>query len=533
MSRGGKSPWWRDGVLYQIYPRSFGDSNGDGIGDIPGIVERLDHLAWLGVDGVWISPVMESPNKDWGYDVSNYKSVHPDLGTLDDIDRLVAEAGERGIRIIFDLVPNHTSDQHPWFQDALSGRGARHRDWYVWADAKSDGSPPNNWTSVFGGAPAWTQDAGSGQYYLHNFLPEQPDLNWWNEDVRAAFEEILRFWFDRGVAGFRIDVAHALIKDRQLRDNLPATKDDHPRVRELGQRAEYNMNRPEVHEIFRRWRKVCDGYESPRILVGETFVMDLEQMASYYGDGEDELHLAFNFPFALADLDVRVLRDIIETTEKLIPPQGWPVWMASNHDVRRYQTRWCAGDEACSRCVLVMLMGLRGTPFLYYGDEIGMSDAHVPRAAIRDPVGLNSTTKRRGRDPSRTPMQWSPDPGAGFTAPDATPWLPLGDHVGCNVANQREDPASSLNLCRDLIGLRRDHEELRRAPYESLATADGVWAWRRGDRFVVAVNMSDEPAVVDGVDGRVCISADRARDGERVDGHADLRPRDAVIIDSD
>jgi alpha-glucosidase len=525
-------PGWRDAVLYQIYPRSWADSNGDGVGDVSGIIDRLDHLEWLGIDGVWINPVTDSPNADWGYDVSDYKSVHPELGSLDDVDRLVEEAGRRGIRVIFDIVPNHTSDRHPWFRDALRGKQARHRDWYVWADPKPDGSPPNNWVSVFGGESAWALDEASGQYYLHNFLKEQPDLNWWNDEVRDAFDDILRFWFDRGIGGFRIDVAHALVKDRELRDNLPATEDDDARVREIGQRAEYNMNRPQVHEVFRRWRKICDGYAPPRILIGETFVMDLEAMARYYGDGEDELNLAFNFPFVLSPLDSGLLSDIVATTEKLIPPQGWPVWMASNHDVRRFVSRWCRGDETRSRAVLVLLMGLRGTAFLYYGDEIGMPDVHVPRAAVKDPVGLREGTRRRGRDPCRTPMQWSAEPGAGFTAPDATPWLPLGDHGRCNVADQRRDPRSTLHLCRDLIALRRANEDLRRAPYEPLAARGGLWAWRRGERFVVVVNMSDDPADLSEVAGQVRISAARDRDGERVTAPLELRPWDALVIET-
>jgi alpha-glucosidase len=524
-------PWWRDAVLYQVYPRSFADSNGDGIGDLPGLVERLDYLEWLGIDGIWVNPVMDSPNRDWGYDVSDYCSVHPELGTLDDVDRLVSEAGRRGIRIIFDLVPNHTSDQHPWFRNALSGRGARHRDWYVWSDPKPDGSPPNNWASVFGGGPAWTLDDASGQYYLHNFLAQQPDLDWWNDEVRAAFDDILRFWFDRGIAGFRIDVAHALIKDRELRDNLPATEDDDARVRELGQRAEYNMNRPEVHDIFRAWRKLCDSYDPARILVGETFVMDLRQMASFYGGGEDELDLAFNFPFALAPFQAGALRSIVEASEELIPPQGWPVWMASNHDVRRFPSRWCRGDERRARCALVMLMGLRGTPFLYYGDEIGMTDVDVPPEAVRDPVGLRRGTRRLGRDPCRTPMQWTPEPGAGFTEPDVTPWLPLGDHRARSVTAQRDDRRSMLALCRDLIALRREHAGLRRAPYERLsAGGDGVWAWRRGERLVVALNMSEREGSFEGPGGEVLLSADRDRDGEAVGARVELRPWDALVV---
>ena len=532
MTEQNGAPWWRDGVLYQIYPRSFADSNADGVGDLRGIVDHLDHLAWLGVSGIWINPVMPSPNNDWGYDVSDYTGVHPELGTLDDVDLLVREARERGIAVIFDIVPNHTSDQHAWFQDALGSRRARHRDYYVWADPKDDGSPPNNWESVFGGGPAWELDPASGQYYLHNFLKEQPDLNWWNDQVRDEFDQILSFWFDRGIAGFRIDVAHALVKDRELRDNLPATDDDHERVREMGQRAEYNMNRPEVHEIFRRWRKLCDGYDPPRILVGETFVMDLEKMASYYGNGQDELNLAFNFPFALAQLDAGELSSIVKATDSLIPPEAWPVWTASNHDVGRFPTRWCAGDERKIRCVLLGLLTMRGTPFLYYGDEIGMPERDIPRDQIKDPVGLWDNTPRGGRDGCRTPMQWSSEPGAGFTSPDATPWLPLGDHASCNVADQRVDPSSTLSFCRRLISFRKGAPELRRAPYEPLGEGVSPWAWRRGDRYAVALNMSDESCSLQGVEGRLVLSTTPERDeGASGDG-IELAPWEGVIVDA-
>jgi alpha-glucosidase len=274
--------WWQDGVLYQIYPRSWVDSNGDGVGDLKGIFERLDHLQWLGVDGIWLNPTMPSPNDDWGYDVADYCAVHPELGTMDDLRELVEQAGRRGIRVLLDLVPNHTSDRHRWFQDALTGRDARYRDFYVWADPAPDGSPPNNWVSSFGG-PAWTLHEPTGQYYLHNFLPSQPDLNWWNDEVRRAFDDVLRFWFERDVAGFRIDVCHGIVKDRELRDDPAATPDDHPFIRERGLKQVFSMNRPEVHDVLRRWRNLAN--RSDRILVGETYVLDLDHLVPFYGTG--------------------------------------------------------------------------------------------------------------------------------------------------------------------------------------------------------------------------------------------------------
>jgi alpha-glucosidase len=526
----GQGSWWRDGVLYQIYPRSWADSNGDGVGDLRGIIARLDYLEWLGIDGIWLNPVTVSPDADWGYDVSDYKSVQPVLGDLGDVDALVGEADARGIRILFDIVPNHTSDRHPWFLDSRSSRTSRHRDWYVWADARPDGSPPNNWLSVFGG-PAWTFDDRTEQYYLHNFLAAQPDLNWWNEEVSEAFDDILRFWFDRGLAGFRIDVAHAIVKDRELRDNLPLGDDDPPELRRFGQQRVYSMNRPEVHDVFRRWRGITDSYEPPRLLIGETYVLDLAVMAAYYGT-DDELHLAFNFPFVHAPFAANELREVVEATEALIPPEGWPVWTASNHDHVRFPTRWCGDDPGRVRCALVALLTLRGTPLLYYGDEIGMPETAVVREDVQDPVGKRHWPENRGRDGARTPMPWSAEPGAGFTSPEVRPWLPFGDHAGANVADQRADRGSMLNLCRDLIRFRRGSSDLRRGRYTSLAAPEGVWAWRRGERTVVALNLSDGEAAVEVPGGVVVIGTDRDRDGERVDGRLELRPSEGAVVRS-
>jgi len=321
MTPGDQDPdrWWHGGVFYQIYPRSFADSDGDGVGDLPGIISKLDHLAGLGITAVWLSPVTRSPNRDWGYDVSDYRDIDPAYGTLDDLDTLVREAGRRGIRILMDLVPNHTSDQHPWFVDALSGRDAARRGYYVWADPKPDGSPPNNWMSIFGG-PAWHLDEASGQYYLHNFEAAQPDLDWWNEDVRREFDDIVRFWWDRGVAGFRIDVCNMMIKDKELRDNPPATEDDPLDQQFMGVRAVYNTDRPEAHDILRRWRALADTYEPERLLIGETNVERLPTLMEFYGNGHDELHGGFNFVFINAPFEAEALRSVVESTEALIPP---------------------------------------------------------------------------------------------------------------------------------------------------------------------------------------------------------------------
>jgi alpha-glucosidase len=522
-------PWWRAGVLYQIYPRSFADANGDGHGDLRGVIDHLDHLGWLGVDGIWLSPINTSPQADWGYDVADYEAIDPTFGSIDDLDRLVAEAGTRGIHVLMDLVPNHTSDRHPWFVDARSSRTAEHRDWYVWADAKPDGSPPNNWRSSFGG-PAWTWDEGTGQFYLHNFLAEQPDLNWWNPDVGDAFDEILRFWLDRGVAGFRIDVAHALVKDRSLRDDSPALETDHELMRAHGLRSDFSMNRPEAHDILRRWRAIADSYEPPRVLLGETWVMDLQALARFYGTGDDELHLGLNIPFEHSTPGPG-MRAIVEATEDVLPSAAWPLWNASNHDAGRFPSRWCDGDEQRTRAALVILLMLRGTPLLYYGDEIGMRQAEVPRDRLKDPVGLRHWPQNRGRDGGRTPMPWTA--AGGFTGAGVEPWLPMSHATARNVADQREDPDSMLHLCRDLIALRRAREDLHAGAYEALETPDGVWAWRRGKGSVVAVNNGDEPAEIRVGSGEILLGTDNGRAGERVDGEVRLDPWEAIVIAAD
>jgi alpha-glucosidase len=501
--------WWREGVLYQIYPRSFADSDGDGIGDLRGIIARLDHLEWLGIDGIWLNPTMPSPNDDWGYDVADYRAVHPDLGTLEDLDELVAQAAERGIRVLLDLVPNHSSDRHAWFQDALTGRDAAHREFYVWADPGPDGGPPNNWLSNFGG-PAWTLHEDTGQYYLHNFLPSQPDLNWWNDAVRDEFDAILRFWFERGIAGFRIDVCHAIVNDAQLRDDPAAGPDDHPHIQERGLRPAFSMNRPEVHDVLRRWRRVANP---DRILVGETYVLDLSELFPFYGQGEDELHMAFNFLFVHEELDAGRMRAIVEAVEDGLPEASWPVYTGSNHDAGRLTTRWAGGDEAKARCALLMLLTLRGTPFLYYGDELALPDGDVPPDRLLDPVPDN-------RDGCRTPMPWTDQP-----APDM--WLPLSD-TSRNVAGQREDRGSVLHLVRDLIALRRAREDLRRGGYQTLPAPAGAWAWRRGDGTTVALNLTGEPVALD-VSGTVLIATDRSGEGDRFPGT--LAPWRGVVLD--
>jgi alpha-glucosidase len=528
---GGPGPdrWWQGGVFYQIYPRSFADSNADGAGDLPGIIAKLDYLAQLGIGGVWLSPITVSPDRDWGYDVADYCDIDPDFGTLDDLDRLVSEAARRGIRILMDLVPNHTSNQHAWFVDARSGPDAEHRNWYVWADPKRDGGPPNNWVSIFGGS-AWELDEPSGQYYLHNFEAEQPDLNWWSEDVRAAFDDILRFWWDRGVFGFRIDVCNMMIKDAELRDNPPSTDDDPLDQQFAGVRAVYNTDRPEAHDILQHWRTISDAYPEPPLLIGETNVEQLRTLVDFYGDGHNELHGGFNFVFINAALDAEEMRGIVEETEALLPEGAWPIWTGSNHDVSRLATRWAGGDPAKVRCALLILLTLRGTPFLYQGDEIGLTDGPIDRSDLRDAVGIRFWPYYKGRDAERTPMPWSNTPGGGFTAPGVTPWLPLSDPAQCNVADQAADADSVLAFTRRAIACRSGRDDLAVGSYASLPSPGGTWAFQRGGHTVVALNMTDGAREFDGAAGSITLSTDRALEGTAVDGPFRLDPWTGVVI---
>jgi len=494
--------WWRGATLYQIYVRSWRDTDADGYGDLPGVIAGLDYLEWLGVDGIWLSPTMPSPNQDWGYDVADYLGVQPDLGTLADMDKLIAEAGQRGIAVLLDLVPNHTSIAHPWFADARSGPGSAHRGYYVWADPVG-GGPPNNWMDATG-APAWTLDAVSGQYYLHNFLPGQPDLNWWDPRVPGEFRDIMRFWFARGVAGFRIDVAHGLYKDAGLRHNPPLVGGSRLDGA-FGLKPVYSMNQPQTHEVYRDWRRLADSYSPPRLLLGETWTGDLAALASYYGHG-DELDLAFNFVFLFAEFEARALAGAVDRTLAALPAGACPVWTASNHDVSRFPTRWCGGDEARARLALLMLATLPGTLVLYYGDEIAMPDVAVPPQLRRDRMtpGVGSD----GRDAERTPMQWDASASAGFTADGVTPWLPLGDNARRNVAAQRDDPGSTLRLVRDLLALRRAEFGGTVPAYQRLPAPPGVWSYRCGPLQVTA-NFTDRPVSLPEPPGEVLVSTGR------------------------
>jgi alpha-glucosidase len=530
-SEGTTDPdrWWHGGVFYQIYPRSYADSDGDGAGDLPGIISRLDYLAELGITGIWLSPITVSPDRDWGYDVADYRDVDPDFGTLDDLATLVREAKARGIRILLDLVPNHTSDQHPWFVDARRGRDAAHRDWYVWADPAADGGPPNNWVSIFGGS-AWELDEPSGQYFLHNFELEQPDLNWWNEEVRNAFDEIVRYWWDRGIAGFRIDVCNMMIKDALLRDNPPATAADPIDQQLMGVKAVYNSDRPEAHDILRRWRGLADAYDPVRLLIGETNVETLPALMQFYGDGRNELHGGFNFVFLNAPLEAGAMRAIVEEVEATLPQGSWPLWTGSNHDVSRLATRWAGGDPAKVRCALLLLLTLRGTPFLYQGDEIGLTDGPIEQSDLRDRVGIRYWPYYKGRDPERTPMPWTDTPGGGFTEAGVTTWLPMADPAACNVDDQRHDPDSILAFTRRVIALRTGSDDVAVGAYRSLPSPDGTWVFARGRATVVALNLSDSDHEIEDLSGSILLASERAREGATVERRLALAPWSGVVL---
>jgi alpha-glucosidase len=521
--------WWKSGILYQVYVRSFADADGDGTGDLQGVIDHLDYLDWLGVDGIWLSPITVSPNVDWGYDVADFCAVQPDLGTMATFDLLVAEADRHGIRVVLDLVPNHTSDQHPWFRSSRSSVTSPLRDWYVWAGPTPEGTAPNNWVSSFGGS-AWTLDPATGQYYLHNHLTEQPDLNWWNDAVRDEFDAILRFWLDRGVAGFRIDVCNIIIKDALLRDNPPATTDDDFEAQLFGQRPVYNGNRPEVHDVIRRWKRLSESYDRAPVLIGETPVK-VEALVDYYGSGRDELDLAFNFPFITSPLDPQAMRQVVEATEALLPPGAWPAWTGSNHDMSRFASRWAGGDGGKARLALLMLLCLRGTPVLYQGDEIGLGDVPVSQEDLRDALGVRYWPAYAGRDAMRTPMPWRDVPGGGFTTPGTRPWLPLGPTEECNVEQQMSDPASMLTLARDLIALRRRVPDLGTGSYKTLGAPDGVWAWRRGERVAVVLNMSGDDVALEGMRGHVLVGTDRERDGESYGDVLRLRAWEGLVAE--
>ncbi len=479
--------WWRGAVIYQIYPRSFADSDGDGVGDLPGILGRLDYVASLGVDGVWLSPFFPSPMKDFGYDVSDYRDVDPLFGALADFDALLARAHALGLKVIIDQVWSHTSDQHPWFRESASSRDNPKADWYVWADAKADGSPPNNWQAVFGG-PSWTWNSRRRQYYLHNFLVEQPDLNFWNDPVRDEILDIARFWLDRGVDGFRLDVINFIVQDHELRDNPPLPQAATPVLPTLFQRHLYDRSRPEALEFVARLRGLVDGYDA-RMMVGEIADYPPLALQQAYTDGPGRLHTAYSFFLLNAREAPPAL--FVRALESWQGAAGWPSWSLGNHDVARFASRLCpTGDADQARVLLAVLLCLRGTIFLYQGEELGLPQAHVPFERLRDPFDIAAYGGEVGRDGARTPMPWTREGiNAGFSSAADT-WLPVDPaHRPLAVAAQDRDPASYLGFTRRLIALRQAWPALRTGQASVLAAPDGVLAFERiqGDQRLLCL----------------------------------------------
>jgi len=482
--------WWQKGVVYQIYPRSFQDTNGDGIGDLPGIIQRLDYLQWLGINAIWISPIYPSPMADFGYDITNYTDVHPMFGTLSDMDDLIAAAHQRNLKVLLDFVPGHTSDQHPWFQESRASRDNPRRDWYIWRDSAPNGGPPNNWLSRFDGKSGWTWDEKTEQYYLHSFLAEQPDLNWRHPAVRQAMFDVMRFWLDRGIDGFRVDVVYRVMKDEQLRDNPP--RPDWRQGMDPGQRLveKYNKNTPDSH-LFNRWiRSLIDEYED-RVLIGE-INLPLTELVKHYGQ-QDEIHLPQNINLHDTDWDAGAIRQLADKYEQLLPEGAWPNWVLGNHDQHRVFTRV---GRAQGRVALMLLLTLRGTPIMYYGDEIGMCDGKIPPHKVQDPWEKQSPGLGLGRDPERTPMQWDSSANAGFTDEDVEPWLPVApDYQTINVASEKDQPDSVLNLVKRLISLRRAEPALHLGAYHSHNCPAGLFVFSRydeADHFLILLNFTNE-----------------------------------------
>jgi alpha-glucosidase len=551
--------WWQDGVIYQVYPRSFQDTTGDGVGDLPGILARLDYLVALGIDAVWISPFYPSPMADFGYDVSDYTDVDPLFGTLDDFDRLVEGIHERGMKLILDFVPNHTSEQHSWFLDSKRSRKSKKRDWYLWRDPApvskaNDGPPesrpPNNWMSHFGGS-AWTYDEATGQFYCHSFLKQQPDLNWRNPEVRAAVYDAMRFWLERGpggrgVDGFRMDVLWLLIKDDQFRNNL-ANPEWHPGDSSFWSvLPTYTADQPETHEIVAEMRALLDQYAAtgeeptPRVLIGEIY-LPLADLVRYYGlpgPGAGRLsgaQMPFNFQLIQTPWSAEAIGKLIEEYEGLLPSGAWPNWVLGNHDQPRVASR-IGTDQA--RVAMMLLLTLRGTPTMYYGDEIGMMDGRIAPDQVQDPAEKNQPGIGQGRDPERTPMLWDHTPQAGFTT--AIPWLPVNeDYPRRSVEAQQRDPRSMLHLTKDLLHLRSVTPALHAGDVSHVFSSGYVLSYRRNlgtERLQILLNLSGTNQSAWSAGGRILRSTNPWRPTEitsHVWGDFEIWPNEGLILELD
>jgi alpha-glucosidase len=522
--------WWQRGVIYQIYPRSFQDTNGDGVGDLPGITRRLPYLVELGVHAIWLSPIFRSPMRDFGYDIADYCTIDPVFGTMEDFDELLQTAHDLGLKVLLDFVPNHTSDQHPWFIESRQSRNSAKRDWYLWRDPAGDGGPPNNWLSEFGGS-AWAFDRGSGQYYYHAFLPEQPDLNWRNPAVRDAMQEVMRFWLRKGVDGFRIDVLWHLIKDDQFRDNPPNPnyRDGDPpphRVLPL-----YTTDRPEVHEVVAGLRAVAEEF-ADRMLIGEIYLPP-ERLVAYYGKDLEGVHLPFNFGLIETSWHARTIAKLIDDYEAALPPGSWPNWVLSNHDKVRIASRV---GPAQARVAAMLLLTLRGTPTVYYGDELGLEDVAIAARTAQDPLAQRIPSL--GRDGARAPMRWDATPWAGFSR--VRPWCVVSEtDVEPNAISQRADEGSMLTLYRRLLKLRNSLPALMTGAYVPMVATGDVLLFRRElaphKPLIVALNFGDRPAAAivthKEMVGHIVLSTFCGRDGEVIDGEIDLRPNEGLIIE--
>lgn len=530
--------WWQSGVFYNLYVRSFRDTNGDGIGDLPGVIEKLDYLQNLGIDVIWLSGMLDSPWREFGFDARDFTNVHPAMGDVEIFDQLVAQAHERGIKVMVDFIPNHSSSDHPWFIESRSNRDNPRRDWYIWRDPRPDGSPPNNWLSPFGGS-MWEWDEETGQYYLHSFLKEQPDLNWRNPEVREAMKDVLRFWLDHGADGFRVDAAHHIIKDNLLRDNPPNPSQREVDGRTIAPEAQlhlYDREQYELHAVYKDLRKVLDEYTERtgqvRAWVAEIHPAGWGAWIQYYGD-QDEFHYPFSNGFIFTEWKALSIRILTDTIEGLLPPEAWPNAHTGNFDESRVVNRY--GKEQ-ARVAAMILLTLRGSPLLYYGEEIGMQNVEIPKELAQDRMGMQIGISR---DPQRTPMQWSPGENGGFSdMPGVEPWLPLApDYADVNVQVEWDDPKSMLNLYRTLIACRRTSPALLAGVYRPVETSqESSYAFLReteGERILVALNFSDQllnlnlPALGK---GHVILSTHMDRDETANLASLELRADEGVIV---
>lgn len=522
--------WWQCGIIYQVYPRSFQDSNDDGIGDLQGIISRLDYLHWLGISIIWLSPVYPSPMKDFGYDISDYTGIHPVFGNMADFELLLSEIHKRNMKLIIDLVPNHTSDEHPWFKEARSSRQNPKRHWYIWADPLPGNQPPNNWLSVFGGS-AWEWDEHTQQYYYHAFLKEQPDLNYREPEVVQALEDVMRFWLDKGVDGFRVDVIWHLIKDKELRNNPanPGYKNHMPDYDAM--LPIFSTDQPEVHDIVRRMRGILDEYNE-RMMIGEVY-LPIDKLVTYYGVDNSGAHLPFNFLLLQTPWESLQVASIIDQYLSALPQKGWPNWVLGNHDQPRIRSR--VGVEQ-ARVAVILLLTLPGTPTLYYGDEIGMQDVPIPLEDQYDPQGLNMPDKNISRDPARTPMQWDTKANAGFS--HAAPWLRVDKlFYKENVYIQKHDKSSMLSLYRKLIALRQREKALMAGTYDRIYEDRQGFAYLRkyegSDTFLIALNFTHRQCsfrLPAGLEGRVEVASIPELEGTKTGDTIYLRGDEGLVI---